>query len=927
MTAPADPSTLHPPPGAGDPPLTETVYIAGPGLSPSAGELPKGATVGRYIVLRRIGSGGMGVVYAGYDPELDRKVALKLLRPDRTGASGEAARLRLIREAQAIARLAHSNVVNVFDAGTFGEQVFVAMELVEGMTLRQWLEEEPRPWREVVERFVLAGRGLAAAHAAGLVHRDFKPDNVLLGRDGRVRVADFGLARAAGEREPPVPESPGSGKILESPITQLGVAVGTPGYMALEQLRGERADARSDQLSFCVALWEALYGSKPFAGETVSQIASAMERGEVRQPPEGSRVPDRLRQALLRGLAADPAARHPSMEELLDRLENDPGAVRRRWLAVAAAVVTLGVVFAGLGFFQARRSQLCSGAESRLAGVWDAGRKEAARAAFARTGLPFAPEAWSRAEKALDSHVRSWSAMHRDACEATRVRGEQSEDLLDRRMFCLDQRLGEVRALVDLFAWADADVVLQVDNAVSGLGKVELCADAETLAARVPPPRDPAGRSRVAAARARLAAAKARADAGKYAAALEGARVAVAEARQAGYRPLEAEALVLLGSLEDRLARVRESEQATFDALVAAQEGGDFLAAGQAAAQLSYIVGLQQSRVAEGRRWARIAQATVQGAGGGDAARSEVLKQLSGLLYQEGHYLEAARVAEQALTLARRAYGAEHPQVANLLSNLGVFYQFGGRKEAALAAALQSLEMRRKVLEPGHPDLLKSYNTLGNIYWDMNRPELAVENYRSAFEIARDRYGLQHPLAQGVGSNLADLEKEAGRYGEALRLYREGLKVNEETYGPEHPEVARVLDNIGDVLSLQGKHGEALKVFRRALSINEKVLGPDHPDTAAPLQRVGFELTELGRAAEAVEPLERVLRIRESREGDLGLRAEARFYLADALWKSGGDRGRALRLARQALEDARADGRTADVAMIEGWLRARETAR
>lgn len=902
-------------PGTSDPESTETVLAPGrrPGGKPPA-PLERGTPIGRYVILDRIGGGGMGVVYTAYDPELDRKVALKLLRPDR--AAGEAARLRLLREAQAIARLSHPHVVAVHDAGTFGDQVFLAMEYVEGTTLSWWLNEERRPWREVVDRFVLAGRGLAAAHAAGLVHRDFKPDNVLLGRDGRVRVADFGLARAVGTDTEEEPASSESVSGLASPLTQLGVAVGTPAYMAPEQLRGERADARSDQFSFCVALWEALYGERPFAGE--------MGRGPVREAPAGARVPDRLRQALLRGLAIDPAARYPAMEELLDRLGRDPGAARRRWLAAAAVVIAVGGIFAGLGYLQARRGQLCSGGEAQLAGVWNAGRKDAGRKAFLATGLPFAPESWSRAEKALDNYLGGWAAMHRDACEATRVRGEQSEDLLDRRMFCLDQRLGEARAVTDLFARADADVVAGADDAVARLGKVELCADAEALTARVPPPRDPALRSRVEGARTRLADAKALSDAGKHTEALSGALAAVAAARSTGYRPLEAEALYLQGFLEDKLAQSRNAEGTMFEALVAAQEGGDFMTAGQASAQLAWITGSQQSKVEEGRRWFRIAQATVHGARGGAAARSEVSKQLATLLYQEGKYAEAARVAGQALAFAERGYGAEHPQVANILSNLGIFHLMAGNKQEALAVSQRGLAVRTRVLEPGHPDLAKSYNTLGNIYSDMNRLDPALENYQRAFAIFRDRYGASHPMTLGVGSNLADLANKLGRYDEALRLYQEELRRAEEVYGPEHSEFARVQDDIGDVLLLKQRPGEALERFRRALSIYEKAFGPDHPDTAFSSQRIGVALIDLGRAQEAIAPLERSLRLREGKDVDRGLVGESRWYLAQALWDGGGDRDRALALARAAREDFQADDRPQkDLETIGAWLRER----
>src|SRR3954470_18376849 len=263
---------------------TETLPL-GPQPPRQPGEpLPRGSAVGRYVVLERIGSGGMGVVYAAYDPELDRKVALKLFRPDRAGAAGEAA-LRLPREGQVRARLSGPHVVAVYDAGTFGDQVFVAMELMEGRTLRQWLGEGKRGWREIVDVFVAAGRGLAAAHAAGLVHRDFKPDNVLLGTDGRVKVADFGLAAALGAGEEDLPAATRANMAraqLElsrspmSPLTRTGAVLGTPMFMAPEQHLGERADDRSDQFSFSVALYRALYGDWPFAGKTAVALADAV---------------------------------------------------------------------------------------------------------------------------------------------------------------------------------------------------------------------------------------------------------------------------------------------------------------------------------------------------------------------------------------------------------------------------------------------------------------------------------------------------------------------------------------------------------------------------------------------------------------------------------------------------------------------------
>ena len=374
---------------------TETVPLHGEAPQPRdsrAEALERGAAAGRYVILDRIGAGGMGVVYAAYDPELDRRVALKLLRTDRFAAPGH---LRLLREAKALARLTHPNVVAVHDAGTFGDQVFVAMELVEGETLRQWLEAGSRSWREVLDRLLAAGRGLAAAHAAGLVHRDFKPENVLLGRDGRVRVVDFGLAKALADAAEEEPAAPDSGGELASPLTEWGAVLGTPAYMAPEQIRGIAADARSDQFSFCVALYEALYGERPFAGKGPREIAEAVARGVPREAPAGTKVPGWLRAVVLRGLKADPEERYPDMDVLLRDLERDPAAVRRRWLVAAAIVLVAGAVFGSLGYIQARRGQLCGGAEERIAGVWNAERKQAIHEAFRAARLPFAENAWA----------------------------------------------------------------------------------------------------------------------------------------------------------------------------------------------------------------------------------------------------------------------------------------------------------------------------------------------------------------------------------------------------------------------------------------------------------------------------------------------------------------------------------------------------
>jgi tetratricopeptide (TPR) repeat protein/tRNA A-37 threonylcarbamoyl transferase component Bud32 len=311
-----------------------------------AGQLGEPPRFGRFSVLRTLGEGGMGVVYAAYDEELDRRIAVKVLRD---ASPDPHARERMVREAQAMARLSHPNVVQVHEIGEQGGQIYVAMEFVKGLTLRTWLAERPRTWREIRDMFVQAGRGLAAAHAEGLVHRDFKPDNVLIGSDGRARVADFGLAGAAeapAEHEA-TPDSVmlrvGRQSAFNTALTMAGTIMGTPAYMSPEQHRGVATDARSDQFSFCVALWGALYGQPPFAGSNVFELATAVCLGEL-VPPPASDVPHFIHEALVRGLAVEPEQRHPSMDALLAALTADLASARpSRWRAVALALAAAAV--------------------------------------------------------------------------------------------------------------------------------------------------------------------------------------------------------------------------------------------------------------------------------------------------------------------------------------------------------------------------------------------------------------------------------------------------------------------------------------------------------------------------------------------------------------------------------------------------------
>ncbi len=300
-----------------------------------------GDRVGRYLVLATLGSGGMGVVFTAYDPQLDRKVALKLLRAN-LGVNAKEARARLKREAQAIAQLNHPNVVAVYDVGTTDDgDVYIAMEFVEGDTLSTWLKKWPRTWREILETFQQAGKGLMAAHSVGLLHRDFKPDNVLVGADGRVRVTDFGLARsvflddsARGSITVDLTKPRSEGSALAVDLTATGTVLGTPRYMPPEQLMGPTIDARADQFSFCVALYESLYGTHPLKGTT---SVSMLEDGEkALTPPETKGVPSLISRAVMRGLEKERQKRFPTMSALMQELTPPPQRSPVRFIAAAA---------------------------------------------------------------------------------------------------------------------------------------------------------------------------------------------------------------------------------------------------------------------------------------------------------------------------------------------------------------------------------------------------------------------------------------------------------------------------------------------------------------------------------------------------------------------------------------------------------------
>jgi tetratricopeptide (TPR) repeat protein len=929
-------------------PLSELELAAMRVPEPDAlAQLPRGSSIGRYVVLDRVGAGGMGVVYAAYDPELDRKVAIKLLQSRRGGSSASSpssttgGQQLLLREAQAMARLSHPNVLAVHDVGLWSERVFVAMELVEGKSLRQVIKAGPIPWAEALRILEAAGEGLAEAHAKGLVHRDFKSDNILVGKDGRVQVMDFGLARAAhasAEAASPPLDVPAS--VLQSQLTEAGFVHGTPAYMAPEVLKGGAADERSDQFSFGVTLYEALYGERPFGPERPADPVL----WRVKDAPAGSPVPAWLRKVALRCVEPVPEARFDSMRVVLDALRADPRKGRRRAMAVAGVAVAVLAGAGGAYGLAARRLRACAGMEQHLSGVWDDTRRETVRSAFAAVPKPFAADAARAASRQLDGYASAWAQMRQQACEATRLRGEAPESVLALRMACLDRRLESVSALVSVLEAADAQVAQKAIDAIAGLPSLDACADLAALTALVPPPEDARARARVDEIRKKLAAPKAQLLAAQYKQGLEPAKAAAAEAAAVGYAPLLADAQELLGRLQEGAGDYKGAERSFTAAAQAAQEGRDDELGARAWSWLASAVGIRQGRWEAAHDALAMGKATMARLGGRDTLRAELALSEGRLLLGEGKYPDALKVVQEAVDLDRRLYGEErvetataeylvgqcffrlgkidqaieadqkalairkkvlgpdHPETANAVHLLATLYQASGRFEEALPLHLQALSIRERALGPDHPDLAYSLNNLTALFAVQRKFKEALPYAERNLAVMRAAYGEESPFTGTALHNLGALHSDMRDFPVALELMQRAVKLREKVLGPEHTDVAASLVTLSSALVESGRAKEGLEAAQRSLAIREKALPAGHRDIANSAYGVALAQMKLGRAAEALPMAEKALKIREETKGiPPGDLADVRFLTARALWDVGKDRGRARELVKAAV--------------------------
>ncbi len=791
--------------------------------------------VGRFVIVDTVGSGAMGTVYAAYDPDLDRKVAVKLIRSDL--AANEVSRQRLIREARAMARLSHPNVISVHDVGTVDGTVFFAMELVEGGSLRTWLSASERSWRDIVDVFIQAGRGLQAAHAVGLIHRDFKPDNVLVRTSGRAQVLDFGVAWVVDSPEDQLElEDSGISEISGergASLTRTGGLVGTPRYMAPEQHSAAPTDPRTDQFSFCVALWEALYGEPPFAGNNMIELAEQVLAGRLVEPKTERGVPGRFRKILERGLQVDPKQRYDSMAALLADLGHDPSKRRRTAAVIALCAAAIGV--GAFGLIQARSAsksaaEACTDGADKLA-AWTPGRTAELRRVFSATKAPAGELIAARAGVELDKYGKAWRRMHKNTCEAGR-RKEHSDAMLDRRMACLHDRRVHYEALSQLLMKADRGAVLKAVHAVHGLPSIERCADLQALSKLVPPPEDAATADRVAKLQARLAGVRAQMTSGRYKAGLAAAKQLVADGAGLNYEPWQAEALVLQGRLENKTGDYEDAkkhlEKAYFMALRAKHDE----AAGEAAVALALIIGVRQGKHAEGLSWVKHAESVVKRFKPDGVLAAFLAESKGDLLHRYGKLADAEASYRDAIKLRKATDGRASLGLAAALNGLAQLLERRGRFDEALKHHKRALALTSAELGEHHPNTIITLNGLATSLakrGDFKRAVPLMEQSLEGMEIA---FGKHHTNVGHVVNNLGIMHYRLGRYERALTMMRRSLAIKEKAVGKDHPSISGVLNNMGLVLQPMGRLEEALAVYLRSAALDKKHLKPDNPKVA-----------------------------------------------------------------------------------------------
>lgn len=896
--------------------------------APQPARLARGTTIGRYVVVRPVGAGSMGVVYLAYDPELDRRVAIKRLAAINEAAS--ASRQRVLAEAKSMARLSHPNVVAVHDVLEANGAAHIAMEFVDGETITRWRQVN-RSAAAILDVFRQAGQGLAAAHAVGIVHRDVKPDNVLVSGDGRARVTDFGLARltaAAGS-------APAGDRVRE--------LVGTPRYMAPEVLAGAPASAASDQYSFCFALHESLLGDPAVAHGTpqVPQIAAPARVGR-------GGVPFRVRRAIVRGLAPRPEDRHPSMADLLVALR-PRAALGTIGLAVTAAVVMVG----GLAvLLQGLEADPCP--RVALDDVYNPARRAAIAASLASWADR---EVWmTKIDSGLRDYGARWEQMHADACRATHHRRTQSQALLAARMACLEDRRRDMLALVDVLAELSPDAGPSAIDAVRRLPSVEACAEPDELA---PKDESDATSVEIRGAHSRL---RAMIDAGDYTRAAEAAESLTQRASNEPPR-IRAEVALACAWLYGAQAQYALTETTLHRAIVAADAAGADDVRAEALELSTFVVGYGLRRPEHAERIWEQAEALQRRLGAGPIARARLWRYRGLTRYAEGRFDDAAAAHRRAVDRLAQANLTEHPEYARALIELGNSHRALQQLVLAEREYREALGIQRERLGDNHPHVGYALHGLGDVLQARRDPTGALALYERALRIYRRSYGAEHlhiaNARQAIGridielgrpqaaeaelsaaidyyqrrapddavhdhalAALAELRRTQGRYAEALETLLAQVALQRKNR-PRHPDFAVALRDTA-IASLKVSQPErALPYAEEAASLAREVLSPTHALVGTCEEVRATALLDLGRLAEAKAAAESSLTVWAEHPSDLRPRDRllARWTLARVLWRMG-QRKRATHFAALALAEYESNAPPDDLEVdtVRRWL-------
>lgn len=761
-----------------------------------ASQTVAGRAVGRYVLIDAIGEGGMGSVMRAYDPRLQREVALKRLRSARNAAY----RGRLLREARAMAKLRHPNVVSVHDVELIDDELVVAMEYVRGVDLHAWLKES-RTADEILNAFVQAGRGLGAAHAEGLVHRDFKPANALVDEAGRVQVTDFGLVRDANED---APSTPAVGMTAHPALDELQMdrtaadtALGTPRYMAPEQERGGEIDRRADIYAFCVALWEALAGISPFTEMSLEELQTAKLKAKP-QWPRGVSIRRGVLRALERGMQPNPADRWSTMAALLSAIEPSTRARHHWWLALPIAAAIVPAVMVSTSGSDA----IC---DADSGPPWSAQRTAVEQRLTNGEGA-FAEDVAARAVAKLDTFVEGWESRRDQACEA-------KIDPADRELALACLKVGRARLdnIAEVLETVNPDEVRNVHRLLGELPDLSRCSDRESSLAReaLDSPEARETRRLIAAARDLYVL-------GRSAENLEAAQAALEAAKFEGLESLEIEARLGVGAAYIQQARYDEATDWLRESLsIALRQGEDGLAA-RAASILGSILASRGSSTAEGVALTRLAL-DLTSRTRDDAWAPAVHTNASFAFNSAGHPAEAIEIGRKALKLSLDEGLGETPQHVQRFEVVAVPLCKSGRYDEGLAFADDAVALARRLVGPRHPYLAGPLGTRGVCLASAGDADAAIEDYRAALAIFEDAYGPDDERVGVILDNLGLALAQNGDPFEAETLMRRSLAIKTRLYKAGHLQITFAQEGLAYALKFQGRLDEAEALFVASL--------------------------------------------------------------------------------------------------------------